>query len=249
MKIDEIWYLNLDEAIQRKAAMEAIFAAQEVPQEIVKRYRADSINDFSSENEMYNYFIKEGFPCITKNNFPGHRIAPLVNFNHFRVLKEIAEGTKNILFLHDDTLLMEKWCLIEKELEKIKEPIDILWFHSSWRDYETELVELQVKAMEQRVFKQQIGTRKLYNNFCGHSERARVFTPKGANLFLKWAQLEYVNIPEQQPEMLPWRIYHQKTNSLALDTCQTFYTVEPDYCCDIKDTGWYIGPATYVWID
>ena len=254
MKIDKIMVLNLNRATERLAAQYGIWESRKVPVNKIHRFRALDLTDFKSAEYINEACQNAGYDwLVTDPVNPRTAVVKLAHYNHLRVLTKIANGTETVLFQHDDCVLHQDWDDLLADLEAVPPEVDILWLNTHWKDprsgYHKDMSELKNQLME-------TPTPKMYKNFGSYSEKARVFTPKGASRFLSLCPYSYdegfygealyekkIWLSERTAEFIPFNIFHDFT-PLDRSYCQTFYCIQPNPF--IRFTNHIPGPFSYV---
>ena len=262
MKLDEIWYINLEQAVERHYAQLGHFETREVPRELVKRFIASDFMDFESYEHLCSQIRNSKFGFLaSKNQNQKQELAlfKLQHYNFCRALYSITKSDKNVLLIHDDCFFTIDFSKIQQILDTIDFNIDILWFHTYFLDPRTGFLEDDKKALK---LGRPTQTPLVYQNFCGFSEKARLFTPKGASLFLSliescynealiWQNLANFRDGSSDSslytaEYVPWLIANGFTE-FPKETCEQFYYLNPNI---IKERTLYkIGPHSFVFHD
>ncbi len=215
--IDKVYVINLKHRTDKWLAQQCAFRLMEVPSNRVERFpAADGRScDLKSISEAMQ---SDGFSCYT---FPplwknwGEPTQLACHWSHLRVLRKVVENGETALILEDDVLLSVNFRELENKLRQLQDfieiPLDLLfldwWFPCPTKFPEHREIPCHEYSERQKSKMCQTSVDRIYADFLGAGDRARIITPRGAARLLKLHNA----YPWGFGEMLPWNIgLHQR---------------------------------------
>ena len=207
MFIEKVYPLNLDRCPQRHWAMMASLHHAYVPFEIIERYAAKDGLHYKKTLDVVDAMVADGFPEFQAfYDYESYWQKPknlCVSWGFLSILRMVVERHETALIIEDDTHLRQasfyRLCDVCKSLPNL----EMIYLDSfAWKDADPDVTrdEYMVREKEYRQTLKPTQYSYIQSHAYGMGSRARVFTPDGAQRFLK----ESLKRPWSSSENVGW---------------------------------------------
>lgn len=204
LKIDKVYYVNLDSAIGRRYGQQVTARLAGVPLSSLVRWPAKNGYQYEKNEHIVSDIIADGFPefrwFLQPENHSNIWQKPknlAVSWSFVRALREVVQNKENAIILEDDTFLQGDLWKFRGDLSRLDRPVEVVWLET-WRWEPDEPEFYQQIELDKEIIRTNVSG--IYSNFYGLSSRARYFTYEGAQRFLDLA----VSMPWYSHELVGW---------------------------------------------